>query len=93
MFERMFDEMDRMRRDMDRLFQQRFGSRWSASDTASEWAFTLPVVTGWTENHLNLRFIIPGVTDKDFNLSVQGNQLIIRGERKEPTDFGREDAV
>ena len=56
-------------------------------------AFTLPVETGWTDNHLNLRFIIPGVTDKDFDLSVQGNQLVVRGERKEPKDFGHENAV
>ena len=93
MFERMFDEMDRMKRDMDRLFQHSFGNRWSASDTTSEWAFTLPVETGWTDDHLNLRFIIPGVTEKDFGLSVQGNQLVVRGERKEPKDFGRGEAV
>lgn len=93
MFDRMFEEMDRMRRDVDRLFERRFGSRWSASDTTSEWAFTLPVETGWTENHLNLRFIVPGVTQKDFNLSVQGNQLVIRGERNEPKDFGAENSV
>jgi len=89
----MLAEMDRMRRDMDRLFERRSGPRWGQSDTATEWAFTLPVETGWTEDHLNLRFIVPGVTENDFTLSVQGNQLVLRGERKEPKDFGREDSV
>ena len=93
MFSRMFEEMEQFRRSMDRLFQQSFGARWSAPETAPEFTFTLPVETGWTDEHLNLRFVVPGVTEKDFQLSIQGNQLQIRGERKPPENFGREDAV
>ena len=93
MFTRMFEEMDRIRRDMDRLFERHFGSRWSAPETTGEWTFTLPVETGWTDDYLNLRVILPGVKEKDFNLTVQGNQLVIRGERKQPENFGRDDSV
>jgi len=93
MFARMFEELEQLRRSMDRLFEQSLAPRWSAGQTSSEWCFTPPVETGWTDESLNLRFILPGVTDKDLNLSIQGNQLEIRGERKPPENFGREDAV
>ena len=93
MFARMFEELEQLRRSMDRLFEQGLAPRWSAGQTTSEWTFTPPVKTGWTDESLNLRFILPGVTEKDLNLSIQGNQLEIRGERKPPENFGREDAV
>ncbi len=93
MFARMFEEMEQLRRSMDRLFERHFNGspRWSASETTSEWTFPVPVETGWTEDHLNLRAVLPGVSKDEFNLTVQGNQLLIRGERKRPAEFGRED--
>lgn len=90
---RMFEEMEQFRRSVDRLLEQSFGPRWSPSESAPEPAFAPAVETGWTDESLNLRFILPGVTEKDFTLSIQGNQLQIRGERKPPENFGREDAV
>lgn len=94
MFARMFEEMDQFRRSMDRLFGQFAGDsrRWSAEYPA-DWTFTVPVETGWTDDYLNLRVILPGVTGKDVDVTVQGNQLLIRGERKAPENFGREDHV
>lgn len=93
MLSRMFEEMEQLRRSMDRLFEQTFGSRWSAFESTPEVAFTPPVETGWTDEYLNLRFILPAVTDKDFTVSIQGNQLRLRGERKPPENFGREETV
>jgi len=55
--------------------------------------FTLPVGRGWTDEALNLRVVMPAVGDKDFTVTVKGNQLSIRGERKLPDDFGREGDV
>lgn len=95
MFARVFEEMEQLRRSMDRLFERNFPatSRWGTSESTSDWAFSVPVETGWTDDHLNLRAILPGVSEKDFSLTVQGNQLHIRGERKRPADFGKEDSV
>ncbi len=45
---------------------------------------------GRTDEHLNLRFIFPAVEEKDLQLTVEGNQLIVRGERKEPKEFSKE---
>jgi len=43
--------------------------------------------SGWTEHSLKLRAILPGITEKDVNVSVQNNQLVIEGERKAPEGF------
>jgi HSP20 family protein len=51
------------------------------------------VETGWTDDHLNLRFVLPGVSAGDLDVTVQGNQLILKGERKIPEGFGKEGAV
>jgi HSP20 family protein len=55
--------------------------------------FSPAVETGWTDDHLNLRVILPGVTQKDLKVSVQANQLLIEGERKAPENFGKEGNV
>jgi HSP20 family protein len=39
--------------------------------------------------YLNLRAILPGVSEKDVRVSVQNNQLIIEGERKAPEGFDK----
>lgn len=92
MFGRIFDNMEQFRRTFDRFFQSQFGpiSRWYPSEGTSEWTFTPAVETGWTDTHLNLRVVVPGVGQEDFSLTVQGNQLQIRGERRAPENFGSE---
>jgi HSP20 family protein len=73
--------LDPLFRSMDRFFN---GS--SASDE-SEWTFTPAFETGWTDDKLNLRVVLPGVSEKDVKATVQGNQLLIEGERKAPENF------
>ena len=43
--------------------------------------------TAWDESALRLRAILPGVQQGDVNVSLQGNQLVITGERKRPEGF------
>jgi HSP20 family protein len=61
----------------------------SSGTTERSWTFTPMVESGWTENHLNFRAILPGVSDKDVHVSVQNNQLVIEGERKRPEGFDK----
>jgi len=80
-----------MRNWMDQFFDTDLapfyrGYGWTPLD-ASESAFSLPVATGWTDDAMNLRVIMPGVTAKDFRLLLHGDRLVIRGERKAPADF------
>lgn len=82
--------LEHFRRSFDQMFESFFGSagyRGIGSD-GTEWVFTPAVETGWTDEALNLRVILPGVTERDVNVSVQGNQLVIEGERKAPEGFG-----
>ena len=72
------------------MFENFYGQAQPASSAASgerTWAFTPVVESGWSDNYLNLRAILPGVSEKDLRVSVQHNQLIVEGERKAPEGF------
>ncbi len=92
MFPRTFwDDFSDFRRTVDQMFDQ-FTTRRTTS-SQSDWAFSPAVETGWTDDFLNLRVVLPGVSQDNLNLTIQGNQLVIQGERKAPQDFGKEGAV
>lgn len=42
------------------------------------------IESGWNENELVLRAIVPGVTQDSLKITAQSNQLILEGERKAP---------
>ena len=42
----------------------------------------MPLSLWEDENHIYVEADTPGLTDKDIDVSVHGNQLVIRGERK-----------
>ncbi len=84
--------------DLRRSFDQLIDSVWNIAPARStrskaEWTFLPPVESGWTDEHLNLRLVVPGVTEKDLQVTVQGNQLYVQGERKAPENFGKEGYV
>jgi HSP20 family protein len=85
--------LDQFRRSVDQMFENFYGyqAQPSGSPATGErtWMFTPVVESGWTENHLNLRAILPGVNEKDVKVTVQNNQLVIEGERKAPEGFGK----
>jgi HSP20 family protein len=59
----------------------------SAASGERPWTFTPVVESGWNDNYLNLRAILPGVSEKDVRVSVQNNQLVLEGERRAPEGF------
>ena len=84
--------------DMRRSFDQFFETVWNTAParstrSKSDWTFLPPVESGWTDEFLNLRLVVPGVTEKDLQVTVQGNQLYVQGERKAPENFGKEGYV
>jgi HSP20 family protein len=85
--------LDQFRRSVDQMFDNFYGyqSQTGVSSASGErnWTFSPVVESGWTENHLNLRAILPGVPEKDVGVSVQNNQLVIEGERKAPEGFDK----
>ena len=75
----IFDELNDFRRSFDQLFENvQTGGRHPQAGTQPEWSFTPAVETGWTDDHLNLRVVLPGVAEKDLKMTIQGNSLIIQ---------------
>jgi HSP20 family protein len=85
----MQQTMEHFRRTMDQALSEFFAPSGGRSTTAegAEWTFTPTVETGWNDECLNLRVVLPGVTEDDLKVNIQGNQLIIEGERKAPENF------
>lgn len=82
--------LDHFRRSVDQMFDNVYGQPLPAGAPANgerAWTFSPVVESGWNENYLNLRAILPGVAEKDVLVSVHNNQLIIEGERKAPEGF------
>lgn len=65
------------------------GAPSAASPQSSDrsWTFSPVLESAWTDHLLNIRAILPGVSEKDVNVTVQNNQLVIEGERKLPEGF------
>jgi HSP20 family protein len=84
--------LDQFRRSVDHLFDNFYGyptERQPGSNESQEWSFSPMLETAWDESALRLRAILPGVRQGDVNVSLQGNQLVITGERKAPEGFAR----
>jgi HSP20 family protein len=81
--------LDQFRRSVDRLFDEAYTPASHSSQYGQEWSFSPVIESAWTENEVLLRAIIPGVPEKDISVIVQGNQLIIQGERRKPENFDK----
>ena len=85
---RFFADFDALRREMDRLVES-----FDNGSGRAPWSATPAVETGWTDDYLNLRLVLPGVPEDSLDLTVQGNQLVVRGERPAPENFGKQGAT
>jgi HSP20 family protein len=74
------DELDRMTRQMDQLFNQTFGGTLVPRE-GSNW-FALDMYE--TDNDLVVKAVLPGVDPSKVNVSLSGDTLTIRA------DFGQE---
>ena len=83
--------LDRFRSSVDEMFDNFYGYRpqpSAAAENRDRLSMFSPLIeSGWSENSLNLRAILPGVSETDVRVSVQNNQLIIEGDRKLPEGF------
>jgi HSP20 family protein len=79
---RPFRELERMRREMDRLWDSFFEGKPSRKvEEVGEWLPTLDVSE--TKNDLVVRAEIPGIDPKDIDISLTNDILTIKGERKQ----------
>src|SRR4051812_4169754 len=83
--------LDQFRRSVDEMFENFYGpqnqSGAEGQNRERNWTFSPLLESGWSENSLNLRAVVPGVAENDVHVSVQNNQLVIEGERKTPEGF------
>ncbi|MFI5332105.1 MAG: Hsp20/alpha crystallin family protein [Desulfobaccales bacterium] len=75
-------ELEQLQRRMDRLFQNSFGLE------RSPWQVGVYPLVNISEDrdHLYVRAELPGVKAESLEITVQDSSLILRGERKIPTE-------
>jgi len=84
--------LDQFRRSVDQMFENFHGQPIAGASSANgerSWAFSPVMESGWTDSLLNLRAVLPGVSESDVQVTVQNNQLVIEGERKAPEGFDK----
>jgi HSP20 family protein len=74
----MFRGLEGLHRDIDAIFDGVFGSR----DVAPVTDWTPRVDTFIKDDNLVVRADLPGVDPKEVDISLEGNILTVRGERK-----------
>jgi HSP20 family protein len=79
-------EMERMRSAFDRMFDRMFKD-WPTEIAA----YVAPVESFVRNDMLVVRAYLPGLEPKDINISVLGNVLTIRGERKNGEEINEQD--
>jgi HSP20 family protein len=77
-----FSLLDPFRRDMDELFHRVFGD-WERAGTPWAPMGYVPQVESYTEgNTLHLKADLPGIDPQAVEITVEGTQLTLKGERK-----------
>ncbi|MCG6878814.1 MAG: Hsp20/alpha crystallin family protein [Deltaproteobacteria bacterium] len=83
----MDKEINKMRRDMDRLFRE----SWSEIGVGlfqEKVSQQIPVETFMTEDAFIVRAVLPGIDPENLDISVKDYQLTIKGRKKEASDEG-----
>ena len=77
---RPFRELSTFRREMDRLWDRFFGEEPLGRRLAGEWSPSVDISE--TKNELLLKAELPGLDVKDIEVSISGDVLTIKGEKK-----------
>ncbi len=79
---RPFGELTTLRREMDRLFERFFGEELPSLELPrAEWMPRLDMTE--TKDNIVVKADIPGLEPKDLDVSLIGDTLTIKGEKKE----------
>ena len=76
-----FEGLTTLRRDMDRLWDRFIGDDWMPARLRNGWSPSLDISE--TKTNLIVKTEIAGVDPKDVNISITGDVLTIKGEKKE----------
>jgi HSP20 family protein len=80
--------MQRFREDIDRTFERFFRDPWGTFESGlSAFGGTYPAVDlTQTDVDVTVRAEIPGLEPADLDITIQGNMLVIAGEKKETVE-------
>lgn len=67
----------RLRREMERAFERFFDNPWSLDE------FEPALDLEDHDDHYTLRVDVPGLNKEDLSVTLEGNSLVVEGERKE----------
>lgn len=84
-----FRDFERMRRDMDRLWESFFERGVRRTDEEGEWLPSIDVAE--TKNDVVVKAEIPGMDPKDIDISLTDGLLTIKGEKKEEREEKEKD--
>ncbi len=90
---RPFRELSTLHHDIDDLFTRFFGEteEWFPTTT---WRAGLPMIETYVrDGELIVRADLPGIDPKAVELAVEGNRLVVRGERKAKEERKEKDYV
>jgi HSP20 family protein len=76
-----FQELNLITDRMNRLFQDSFGSS-NRDEALTTSSFVPPVDIYEDEHNITLKIEVPGIEQKDIDVRLENNTLMVRGERK-----------
>lgn len=85
---RRFRELTRLRDEMDRLWEGFFGDSRFFAPSEKRWYPSVDVVED--KNQLVVTAEVPGMDAKDIDISVSGDVLTIKGEKKQEKEEDKE---
>ncbi|NIS61516.1 MAG: Hsp20 family protein [Proteobacteria bacterium] len=86
---RPFGELSSLRREMDRLWENFFGERPLTRMWEREWTPSLDVSE--TKDNFVVKAEVPGIDAKDIDISLTGDVLTIKGEKRQEREEKEED--
>jgi HSP20 family protein len=82
-----FEELELMRRQMERLMEDLGGTSATRPFLREPWARVFPLINLTEDkNNYYLRAELPGIKADDLEMTVTGNTLTLSGERKIPAE-------
>jgi HSP20 family protein len=67
---------------MNRIFRESYSSPEGPEETLTTTSFAPPVDVYEDEHNITLKIEVPGIDEKDIDVSIENNTLAVHGERK-----------
>lgn len=86
-------DLSSLHREMDELFRRTFGSFLHEKETDAEAGrLMIPAVDTFVKGHTyHIKAELPGISKDDIDVSIDGNILTLKGERKSDRETKQED--